>query len=115
MQKKDTRRSSSTYSRVNAERLWDEVVALRAEIAALREALPALWGQYDDEGRKLWVDPAEAMRAKCEAIVDAELVDSAEAAHTDDGDVYAAASAAYYALRTVRDRIAALKGKGEGK
>jgi hypothetical protein len=60
-------------------------------------------------------DPAEAMRAKCEDIVEAELVDSAEAAHTDDGDVYAAASAAYYALRTVRDRIAALKGNGEGK
>jgi hypothetical protein len=60
-------------------------------------------------------DPAEAMRAKCEEIVEAELVDSAEAAHPDDGDVYAAASAAYYALRTVRTRIAALKGNGEGK
>lgn len=35
---------------------------LIAEVAQLRAALPALWGQYDDEGRKLWIDPAEAMR-----------------------------------------------------
>lgn len=34
----------------------------------LREALPAFWGQYDDEGRKLWVDPADALRAENERL-----------------------------------------------
>ena len=37
---------------------------LDASNVRLREALPALWGQYDDEGRKLWVDPADALRAE---------------------------------------------------
>ena len=33
---------------------------LLAEATQLRGALPALWGQYDDEGRKLWIDPKDA-------------------------------------------------------
>ena len=66
--------------------------SLIAEAAQLRAALPALWGQYDDAGRELWIDPAEAMRARCEAI--------ARDMDTFDGDAIA-------------DAIAAL-GKGEG-
>ncbi len=70
------------------------------QIAQLREALPALWGQYDDEGRKLWIDHAEAVRAKCEAI----------ARGYDECD-----APGYTVADAIAEAFASLEGKGEGK
>jgi hypothetical protein len=41
---------------------------LDASDSKLREALPALWGQYDDEGRKLWIDPSEVQACEIVAL-----------------------------------------------
>lgn len=79
---------------------------LAAGILALTAALPFLRPALSGSPAP---DPAETMRAKCFDIVAVEMEAWREAAHTDDGDLYAQALAVLGVLKPISERIAALK------